>query len=213
MCGIKPTYNRISVDGVVPLAPSMDHVGLMANCVKDLAILFAAINDPFPTFSVQAATAEPEHPPCLGRLGGLYAERAEPVMQNAMVVATNKWREAGTKIITIDPPTAQADVTRQHAIIMAVEAAEVHEQRIKHHPGDYPPRITSLVQEGLHTSATDYVRSLRQKDQLTDALVEQLELSGAHVFLTPATIGSRWCRPTRLATRCSTRRGATRACQ
>jgi len=63
VCAIKPTYNRISVDGVVPLAPSMDHVGLMANCIKDLAILFAAINDPFPTFSVQSATAEPEHPP------------------------------------------------------------------------------------------------------------------------------------------------------
>ena len=189
VCGIKPTYNRISVDGVVPLASSMDHVGVMANCVKDLAILFAAINDPFPTFSVQAATAEPEHPPCLGRLGGLFADRADPVMQNAMVVATNKWREAGTKIIAIDPPASQADVTRQHAIIMAVEAAEVHEHRIKHHPDDYPPRITSLIQEGFRTSATDYVRSLRQKDQLTDALVEQLELSDAHVFLTPATIG------------------------
>jgi Asp-tRNA(Asn)/Glu-tRNA(Gln) amidotransferase A subunit family amidase len=80
-------------------------------------------------------------------------------------------------------------VLKQHAIVMAVEAAEVHEHRIKHHPDDYPPRISSLIHEGFRTSATDYVRSLRQKDQLTEALVETLELSEAHVFLTPATLG------------------------
>ncbi|MCI0704838.1 MAG: amidase, partial [Planctomycetia bacterium] len=48
-CGVyslKPTYGRVSVDGVLPLAPSMDHVGVMANCVRDLAILFQAIAGP-----------------------------------------------------------------------------------------------------------------------------------------------------------------------
>src|SRR5438067_3476735 len=45
-CGVyslKPTYGRVSVNGVMPLAPSMDHVGVMANSVRDLAILFGAI--------------------------------------------------------------------------------------------------------------------------------------------------------------------------
>ena len=48
-CGVyslKPTYGRVSVDGVLPLAPSMDHAGVMANCVRDLAILFQAIAGP-----------------------------------------------------------------------------------------------------------------------------------------------------------------------
>ena len=50
-CGvysIKPTYGRVSVDGVMPLAPSMDHVGAMANCVRDLALLFDVIAGPDP---------------------------------------------------------------------------------------------------------------------------------------------------------------------
>src|SRR4030095_11912447 len=41
-CGVyslKPTYGRVSVDGVMPLAPSMDHVGVIARCVRDLQIL------------------------------------------------------------------------------------------------------------------------------------------------------------------------------
>src|SRR5687767_9187937 len=42
-CGVyslKPTYDRVSVNGVLPLAPSLDHVGAMANCVRDLSILY-----------------------------------------------------------------------------------------------------------------------------------------------------------------------------
>src|SRR5262249_29652169 len=163
--------------------------GLMAPCVRDLAILFAAINDPSPTFSVASATADPEHPPCLGLLNGLFSERADPVMRSALVVATNKLHDAGATSLPIDPPAPFSEVIERHHVIMAVEAAEFHETRLRRHPDDYPPRITALIEEGLQTSATEYVRSLHQKDVLTDALVEQLELSAAHLFLTPATIG------------------------
>ena len=187
--GLKPTYGRVSVDGVVPLAPSMDHVGVIANCVRDLAILCGAIGDPYPTFSVQTATAEPESPPSLGRLGGLFAERADPAMNSAMAAVVNKFQAAGAHCVPIDPPAAFGEVLQRHQTIMAVEAAEVHEQRIRRHPEDYPPRIASLIEEGFATSATEYVRALHLKDVLTEALVEQLELGEAHVFLVPATIG------------------------
>lgn len=188
--GIKPTYGRISVDGVVPLAPTMDHVGAIAGCVQDLAIMFAAINDAFPAFSAQSATAEPERPPTLGKLGGLFVDRADPVMQSALAVAIHRLQEAGASIEPIDLPAECSEVIRHHRVIMAVEAAEIHEQRLKRHPEDYPREITSLLNEGLATSATDYVRAVHHKDITADALVEQLELGKIHAFLTPATIGA-----------------------
>lgn len=191
-CGVaslKPTYGRISLEGVVPLAPSMDHVGVMAPCVRDLALLCSALSDPFPTFSSQNAFAEPERPPTLGRLGGMFLDRAEPVMTDALAHAISKWRAAGASVVHLDPPAPFAEVLQRHRTIMAVEAAEFHEHRIRRHPDDYPPRITALIREGLETSATDYVRALHHKDVLTDALIEQLELSDAHAFLAPATLG------------------------
>ena len=39
VAGLKPSYGLVSCDGVVPLAPSMDHPGPMARCVRDLALL------------------------------------------------------------------------------------------------------------------------------------------------------------------------------
>ncbi len=48
VAGLKPTFGRVSTDGVVPLAPSMDHVGPIAGCVRDLAILLQVIAGPDP---------------------------------------------------------------------------------------------------------------------------------------------------------------------
>src|SRR5216684_3150580 len=43
VAGCKPTYGRVSTNGVLPLAHSMDHVGPIALCVRDLAILLQTI--------------------------------------------------------------------------------------------------------------------------------------------------------------------------
>jgi aspartyl-tRNA(Asn)/glutamyl-tRNA(Gln) amidotransferase subunit A len=41
--GMKPTYGRVSLHGVIPLAPSMDHVGPMTRTVADNALLLQAM--------------------------------------------------------------------------------------------------------------------------------------------------------------------------
>ena len=46
LCGVvgfKPTFAKISTNGMIYLAPELDHVGFMANSVADLAFMFANI--------------------------------------------------------------------------------------------------------------------------------------------------------------------------
>src|SRR5581483_10579110 len=45
VAGCKPTFGRVSAHGVLPLAPSLDHPGPMARCVRDLEILLQTIAD------------------------------------------------------------------------------------------------------------------------------------------------------------------------
>jgi aspartyl-tRNA(Asn)/glutamyl-tRNA(Gln) amidotransferase subunit A len=191
-CGVaslKPTFGRISTEGIVPLAPSMDHVGLMTRCVRDLAILFGVLTDPFPTFSTKGALSEPDRPPVLGLLNGMFTDRMEPVMSDAISHAVSKLKAAGAQFVTLDPPAAFAEVLPRHRTVMAVEAAEFHEVRFRRHPEDYPPKIAELIQEGLNTPATDYVRALHHKEALTNAIVEQLQLSEIDSLFLPATLG------------------------
>src|SRR5215212_1172512 len=48
LCGVvgfKPTFGRVSLRGVFPLSWNLDHVGPLAKCVKDAALLLQVISD------------------------------------------------------------------------------------------------------------------------------------------------------------------------
>ena len=70
LCGVvgyKPPYGKIPVDGVCPLAQSLDHVGFMARSVRGLVRILSAVGwapQPLPTikrfrFAVLMGVAEP----------------------------------------------------------------------------------------------------------------------------------------------------------
>src|SRR5207249_3567782 len=110
VAGCKPTFGRLPLDGIVPLAESMDHPGALARCVRDLAIL---------TQGMAAADAhEPTMPDwtrdsggaantlVLGRLRGLFEELAEPVMNAAMDRVVERLRAAGVTVKDVVAPAA-----------------------------------------------------------------------------------------------------------
>ncbi len=41
--GLKPSYGELPCEGVVPLSPSLDHVGPIARSVDDISLLFTAM--------------------------------------------------------------------------------------------------------------------------------------------------------------------------
>src|SRR5437588_833669 len=80
VAGCKPTYGRVSADGVLPLAASMDHIGAIGRSVRDLALLLQVMAGPDsrdPLCSDRAVpdmTAAVSNPlvPRLGRVRGLF---------------------------------------------------------------------------------------------------------------------------------------------
>jgi Asp-tRNA(Asn)/Glu-tRNA(Gln) amidotransferase A subunit family amidase len=44
--GLKPTYGRVSAEGVIALSPSLDHVGPITRNVVDAAVVLEAISEP-----------------------------------------------------------------------------------------------------------------------------------------------------------------------
>ena len=62
--GFKPAHGSYSMEGLLPLAPSMDHVGLMAGSVDDVA-------------RAHAVLAAPDAPPSGGRTLGLIRRQVE----------------------------------------------------------------------------------------------------------------------------------------
>jgi aspartyl-tRNA(Asn)/glutamyl-tRNA(Gln) amidotransferase subunit A len=191
VCGCKPTYGRLPLDGVVPLAESMDHPGPMARCVRDLALLLLALDAPdgpengLPAELAQAPSKAAA--PVLGRLRGPFDDLAEPAMRDALDRAVERWGQAGATVVDVALPAAFAEVLPRHRVVMAVEAARFHEPRLRRHPDDYGPNIRSLLEEGLACPAPEYARCKAHQRELT-SLMEGC-LSGYEALLTAAARG------------------------
>ena len=61
-CAIKPTHGRLPLDGIVPLAPSLDHPGPMARTIADCAALLAAMAAGGPGHAADAAARPARRP-------------------------------------------------------------------------------------------------------------------------------------------------------
>jgi aspartyl-tRNA(Asn)/glutamyl-tRNA(Gln) amidotransferase subunit A len=202
-CGVyslKPTYGRVSVDGVLPLAPSLDHVGVMANCVRDLAVLFQAIAGPdehcgfsfrghHPTQDVVGAVdrvSDASSEPVFSVLGGLFTERLAREARPRYEALIDKISEAVSVLDRAVPPPGFAELPRMHRILMAVEAARYHGGRLRGRANDYPSKIRALIEEGLRYAAVDYCTAQRLNGDLEDQVTRML--NGQRVFVTPATM-------------------------
>jgi aspartyl-tRNA(Asn)/glutamyl-tRNA(Gln) amidotransferase subunit A len=196
VAGCKPTVGRVSNDGVVPLAPSMDHVGAMAGCVDDLAIILQIIagadeRDPqcstraVPDLTSQANGSQ--KPPRIGRLPGLFHDLAEPCVRPLMDDVIGRFRLENGTVQDAVLPASFADILPVHRTIMAVEAAAFHKSRLESQGQHYGPRIRELIEEGLACSASKYQACKKYQLDLRSELVSCFE--GLDVLLTPATTG------------------------
>jgi aspartyl-tRNA(Asn)/glutamyl-tRNA(Gln) amidotransferase subunit A len=180
--GCKPTFGTASAAGVLPLAASMDHVGSMALSVHDAALLLQAIADP-PVADLLAAG--PGRPPVLGRPRGFFDRLASDDVRAMMDRACAQYTARGATVRDLALPAAFEDVVRQHRVVMAVESAAYHEERLRRHPDDYPPCITTLLEEGIACPAPTYARAKQVQAQLRQEMANVLQ--GIDALLCPAT--------------------------
>jgi aspartyl-tRNA(Asn)/glutamyl-tRNA(Gln) amidotransferase subunit A len=188
VAGCKPTYARLSCKGVLPLAPSLDHPGAIARCVRDLALLVEAMADvPLDQAASLSARLESAAPPRIGLLEDFFRDRCEPATWELFERVQRRWREAGAEVRAVALPASFHEVLTHHRRIMACEAAAWHADRFRVHPEDYPPKIAQLVHEGLATPAAEYVRSLWHREHLRRQLLGCFEAVDALAI--PATPG------------------------
>jgi aspartyl-tRNA(Asn)/glutamyl-tRNA(Gln) amidotransferase subunit A len=182
VAGLKPTFGAISLHGIVPLAPSMDHPGPMARCAQDLALQFTSMAPP------QVIP----HPngldrPILGRLHGLFDERATPPMRHMIDTVASSLAGAGATVLDVSLPASFSEVIPRHRVIMAVEAAAFHRTRLHKHPQDYAPRIRELLEEGIACPAAELRHCQEHQAQLKQEMLACF--AGVSALLTPATTG------------------------
>jgi aspartyl-tRNA(Asn)/glutamyl-tRNA(Gln) amidotransferase subunit A len=194
--GFKAQHGRISTYGVVPLSWTMDHVGILTRTVEDAAITFEAIagHDSRDLRSLDApvpniiASLKVNKPPHLGLASGDFFENVDEEMKCHTKEVAEKLRKAGAKITEVVLPSDLRIAYEINRIIMGAEVGTYHEEVFTRKKELYRPSIRRLIEEGLATPVTRYVRALEERFAVLAKMTPLfLQLDG---LLTPGATGA-----------------------
>ena len=173
-CGItawKPTYGIISTRGSMPLAPSLDTIGLLARSAADLLSLAAILADMLPSQPVRSVVV-------LRDVAALCA----PDITKACMGLAAMLSDLGTTIERRDALPAIEAIDAHALRIMFAESARVHRARI-----DDPtvaPVLRRRLAKGLEVADDTLAASIEARPRLI-ADFKQRILAGADAALLP----------------------------
>jgi len=178
--GLKPTYGRVSLRGVVPLSWSLDHAGPMARTALDCALILQAIAgyDPADPYSADVPVSDFTDGIDEGvrglRLGlpSTYFFDADAV--DAEVAAAVRGAVAvleglGATAREVDLPEVTR-AARANGTVLVADAAAYHEDTLRDHPDEVQDTVLARLQGGANVSGVAYARARRTQAEFKAAL-------------------------------------------
>ncbi len=193
LVGLKPSYGRISLYGIVPLAWTQDHVGLMARSVEDIALLLqvtagrdpndpGSSREPVPDYG---AAIQRRRPPRVGLLREFFFERADADVARVTNEAVERLARAGAVVEEAKLPPSFGVVHAASWTIIQVEAADFHADLHAEKAALYRPKIRGIIETGALIPGALYLRSLRIRRRFRREMAGILDRFD--VLLTPTT--------------------------
>ncbi|GAA4092712.1 amidase [Actinomadura miaoliensis] len=159
LCGIagfKPAFGAIPIDGVFPLAESLDHVGVLAATPADCRTAYRVL-----TSSADRPAPDEMRMAWVDGMAPVDAE-VEQVVRAAF---------AGLPAERLDLPEAR----RIFAAIQDCETYDVHADQVERVPDKYQPATLDRLERARRTPGWRYVRGLRERDAFGHTVARLLD--------------------------------------
>jgi len=191
--GLKPTYGRISLRGVIPLSWNLDHAGPMARRVEDVAALLqvTASYDPQDPYSVRVPVDDYLEGIELGVEGWRIAlasdeffSQADSQVLHLVQTAADLLEQLGAHVETREVPQGY-QAAKANGLMVISDAAAYHRQRLEERPQDFGEDVLRRLRNGAAYSAGEYILARRTQSNLRrqyESFFEQVD-----VLLTPTT--------------------------
>ncbi len=191
--GLKPTFGRIGRSGVFELSFTLDHVGILARRVEDVAVTLAAVAGEDPGDPGSLRTPPPDY------LGLMRADRARPLLlvprahfwealepdvERLVEEAIGVFRSLGYELreITIDHAET---MHRTHPAITPVEVAWRHGDMVAEITEGIGRNFRKRVAAGSKIFATAYAEAMHARAGLQASLARIL--AGGALLVLPGS--------------------------
>ncbi len=182
MVGYKPSYGRIPVAGVIPLAPSLDHVGIFSNRVADAGEAAALLCSSW-------RPAAGRRRPILGLPEGPLLARASSAAQAHFRQVCEQLASTAFELRSVPAFRDLGAIEARHRLILAAEAARVHRDWYEEFRDLYQPPTRELVEAGRRVSEAELTAALAGPRRLRDELTRLMQRHCVDLWLSPAAPG------------------------
>jgi AtzE family amidohydrolase len=187
--GLKPTYGRVSRAGAYLFVSSLDHIGLFARSVRDIALAFDLLQEPDPRDPI-CTTRSPQQ--CLPQLqqsiAGLQIAIADDYFARG---AQPEVLAALEKVATALGATERVTLPEAHRaraaayVITTCEGSNLHLKRLQTRPHDFDPATRDRFLAGAMIPASWYIQAQRFRRWYRDRVREVFQQ--VDLILAPAT--------------------------
>src|SRR5262249_44099025 len=156
--GLKPTYGRVSISGVIPLSQSLDHVGPMARTVNDTALMLeiiagydpqdkASIDVPVPNYTATIAAATSSLR--LGIPRAYFYEALDPEIHTATEAALSVLKtltHTQQDIASLATNDTYGSIMDPYLTIFRTEPYAYHKEYVSKSPELYHPQTLKRIE-------------------------------------------------------------------
>ena len=194
--GLKPTFGLIPRHGMFELSRSLDHVGLFARGIDDLALLMEVLvghderdPDSRPRARVPYRAVAAEEPPLPPMFAFVKTPRWHDVDEDAREAFAELVARLGDRVEELEILGTSEDVAGWHDAISGPEIAVNLRREWETGRDGLSAALRARIERGLAVTAGDYVHALARVPQLNATFTELFE-QRYDAFLTPPASGT-----------------------
>jgi len=179
--GLKPTQYSLPMDGVMPLAPSLDCVGPIGSTARDCAAAYFAMRGT--SFDSSIVFQRPVH----GFKVAVPQFKESVLLSGAMVQALTATVETlkriGIDVVEAPMPDLQT-LGSLASVLLAAESTAIHRTCLMEKADSYGRQVRRRLSRGLFISSIDYYDAVRLRTRMLHAFMQNT-LGTAHALLLP----------------------------
>jgi len=181
--GFKPTYERISRDGVIPLSPSFDHIGFFTRDVSTAKQVAPSL------YTDWSDIVSSDGKPTLGIPEGSYLACASDYALACFDKICQSLSDAGYELRRVRVMDDFQVIRNRHDVIMSFDAANVHKDWFAKHEILYSSKFSDLVHRGQQITKSQLQNAFQARDQFRESITQTMNENQIDLWICPPTIG------------------------
>ncbi len=172
--GLKPSFGRVSLHGILPLSWNLDHAGPITRKVEDAALMLQIMGGYDELDPVSVKTLPGDYSSHLkdgvrdrkmALAVGSFIEEADAEVLEAVRKAARVLEAQGVKIVEVNVDFLK-EAALANSLMTQADGAAFHRERLREHPDWFGADVRLRLETGAAFTSTDYILARRTQTEV-----------------------------------------------